>query len=194
MPLKFKALEFVKYDAALNIITKPLPLHQEGNVNAIITVEKRVLNFSSLSFPWKAMLRALVQESHLYLKGMGTLGFDWEICSFCDSGDMHALFDCRVLRAQVQSLANHVPPSSVVIEEIMESLVDLESSDLGKWQTSPTIEGFTPLVLALPAIAGPASSSVQEGTTIVPAIRGFDPFLLSRPTSGLSRVSGLKAL
>ena len=54
--------------ATLNIITNPLPPHQEGNMNAIITVQERVPNFSSLSFPWKAMLRALVQESHLYLK------------------------------------------------------------------------------------------------------------------------------
>ena len=45
------------------------------------------------------MLQALVQESHLDLKGMGTLGFDWGICSFCDNGDMHAQFDCRMLRA-----------------------------------------------------------------------------------------------
>ena len=42
--------------AASNIITNPLPSHQEGNVNAIITVEEKVLNFSSASFPWKAML------------------------------------------------------------------------------------------------------------------------------------------
>ena len=39
-----------------NIITNPLPPHQEGNVNAIITVEERVPDFSSPSFPWKAML------------------------------------------------------------------------------------------------------------------------------------------
>ena len=51
------------------------------------------------------MLRALVQESHLNLKGMGILGFDWGICSFCDNEDSHALFDCKVLQAQVQSLA-----------------------------------------------------------------------------------------
>ena len=36
---------------------------------------------------------------------MGTPGFDWGICSFCDSEDNHALFDCQVLRAQVQGLA-----------------------------------------------------------------------------------------
>ena len=70
-------------------------------------VEERVPDFSLPSFPWKAMLRALVQESHLDLKGIGTPGFDWGICIFCDSEDSHALFDCKVLRAQVQSLAKH---------------------------------------------------------------------------------------
>ena len=83
--------------ATSNIITHPLAPHKEGNVNAIITMEERVSDFSSSSFPWKAMLRALVQESHLDLKGVGTLGFDWGICSFCDSKDSHALFDCGVL-------------------------------------------------------------------------------------------------
>ena len=50
--------KLIQFDntAALNIITNPLPPHQEGNVNAIITVEERVSNFSSLSFLWKAML------------------------------------------------------------------------------------------------------------------------------------------
>ena len=67
------------------------------NVNAIIKVEERVPDFSSTSFPWKAMLRALVQESHHDLKGIGTMGFDWGIYSFCDSEDSHALFDCKVL-------------------------------------------------------------------------------------------------
>jgi len=38
---------------------------------------------------------------------MGTPGFDWGICSFYDSGDSYALFDCKVLQAQVQSLAEH---------------------------------------------------------------------------------------
>ena len=51
--------KLIQFDnaAAPNIITNPLPPHQERNVNAIITVEGRVLNFSSLSFPRKAMLR-----------------------------------------------------------------------------------------------------------------------------------------
>ena len=53
-----------------------------------------------------------------------------------------------------------VPPSSVVIEEIIESLVDSGSSDSGKGQAPPAIEGFIPLVLALPIVAGPASSLV----------------------------------
>ena len=95
--------KLIQFDnaAALNIITNPLPPHQEGYMKAIIRVEEKVLDFSSPSFPWKAMLRALVQESYLDLKGIGTLGFDWEICSFCDNGDRHVLFDCKVLRAQV---------------------------------------------------------------------------------------------
>ncbi|KAL0004815.1 hypothetical protein SO802_012376 [Lithocarpus litseifolius] len=92
---------FPQFDNATtpNIITNPLPPHQEGNVNVIITVKERVPYFSLPSFPWKAMLRALVQESHVDLKGMGTPGIDWGICSFCDSEDSHTLFDCKMLRA-----------------------------------------------------------------------------------------------
>ena len=41
--------------ATPNIITNPLPSHQEGNVNATITMEERVPDFSSPSFPLKAM-------------------------------------------------------------------------------------------------------------------------------------------
>ncbi|KAL0015476.1 hypothetical protein SO802_002545 [Lithocarpus litseifolius] len=98
--------KLIQFDnaATSNIITNPLPPHQEGNVNTIITVEERVPDFSSSLFPWKAMLPALVQESHLDLKGIRTPRFDWDNCSFCDSEDSHALFDCKVLRAQVQSL------------------------------------------------------------------------------------------
>ena len=76
-------------------------------MNAIITVEERVSNFSSPSFPWNAMLRALVQVGHLDLKGIGTSGFDWGIYSFCDNEDQRALFDSRVLQSQVLSLADH---------------------------------------------------------------------------------------
>ena len=71
--------KLIQFDnvVALNIITNPLPPHKEGNVNAaIIIVEERISDFSSPSFLWKAMLRALVQESHLDLKGIRTLGFD----------------------------------------------------------------------------------------------------------------------
>ena len=53
------------------------------------------------------MLQALARESHIVLKNIGAPGFDWEVCSFCDSGDKNTLFDYRVLRAQVQSLADH---------------------------------------------------------------------------------------
>ena len=53
------------------------------------------------------MLQALARESHIVLKNIGAPGFDWEVCSFCDSGDKNTLIDYRVLRAQVQSLADH---------------------------------------------------------------------------------------
>ena len=50
------------------------------------------------------------------------------------------------------------------------------------------------MVLTLPTIVGPASSSVQEETAIVFVIRGFDPLILLRLTSKISKVSDLKAL
>ncbi|KAK9991399.1 hypothetical protein SO802_026384 [Lithocarpus litseifolius] len=174
--------KLIQFDnaAAPNIITNHLPHPQEGNVNAIITVEERVLDFSLPSFPRKAMLQALVQESHLDLKDIGTLSFDWGICSYCDREDSHALFHCKMLRAQVQSLTERIgsrkdwdeyllkclgqiaPASSslVVIEEIVETPTNPGSSDSEKGQVSPAIERFTPLILALPAVMGPTSSSV----------------------------------
>ena len=63
-----------------------------------------------------------------------------------------------------------MPPSSVVIKEIIESPADSKSSDSEKGQAPLAIEGFTPLVLTLPTVVGPASSSVQEGIAIVPVI------------------------
>ena len=87
-----------------------------------------------------------------------------------------------------------MPPSLVVIEEIIESPTDLGSFDLGKGQASSAIKGFTPLVLALPAVIRPASSSVQEGTAIVPTFRGFDPLILPKPALGISGVSDSKSL
>jgi len=47
------------------------------------------------------------------------------------------------------------PSSLVVIKEIVES-----PTNSRKGQVSPAIEGFTPLVLALPVVTGPASPSV----------------------------------
>ena len=93
--------KLIQFDnaAVSNIITNPLPSHQEGIVNAIIIVEERVLDFYSLPFLGKALFQALVEESHLDLKGIETLIFDWGICSFCDSGERHASFDCKVPRA-----------------------------------------------------------------------------------------------
>ena len=59
----------------LNVITNPLPSHQERNVNVISIVEERIPDFSSISFPWKAMLWAL-EESHIVLENIVALGFD----------------------------------------------------------------------------------------------------------------------
>ena len=86
------------------------------------------------------------------------------------------------------------PFSSVVIKEIMEPPVDPWSSHSGKGQALPTIKGFTLLVFAFPAVVGPASSSVQEGTDIVLAIRGFDHLILPKSASGISGVLGSKAI
>ncbi|KAK9997979.1 hypothetical protein SO802_017582 [Lithocarpus litseifolius] len=141
--------KLIQFDNAVvpNIITNPLPPHQEGNVNAIITMEKRTPDFSLPSFLWKAMLQALVQESHLDLKGMGTPGFDWGIYLSSDDEDSHTLFDCKVLQAQVQSLVEYgiiriegklcekvatMPSSSVVIEEKKEMLTNPGSLDSWK--------------------------------------------------------------
>ena len=60
----------------LNVITNPLPSHQERNVNVISIVEERILDFSSISFPWTAMLWALAKESHIVLENIVALGFD----------------------------------------------------------------------------------------------------------------------
>ena len=60
------------------------------------------------------------------------------------------------------SKATSTPPSSVVIEEIIESLADLGSSNPVKGHAPPAIKGFTPLVLSLPTVAWPALLSVQE--------------------------------
>ena len=71
---------------------------------------------------------------------------------------------------------------------------DPGSSDLGNKQVPPAIEGFALLVLALLAVIGPTSSPIQEGTTIVLAIRGFDPLILPKPASRILGVFSSKAL
>ena len=90
--------------------------------------------------------------------------------------------------------ATLAPPSSIVIEDIIESPMDPRSSDSRKGQALPAIEGFAPLVLALLAIIGPTSSPIQEGTAIVPDIQVFDPLILPKPALGISGVSDSKAL
>ncbi|KAK9997915.1 hypothetical protein SO802_017518 [Lithocarpus litseifolius] len=82
--------------------------------------------------------------------------------------------------------------SSVVIEEIVKSPMNSGSSDSGRGQVSPAIEGFIPLVLAL--LVRLASSSFQEGTAIVLAILGFDPLILPKPNSRIFGVFDSKAL
>ncbi|KAK9996828.1 hypothetical protein SO802_021514 [Lithocarpus litseifolius] len=83
----------------------------------------------------------------------------------------------QMISTQVSHFASLIPIREridegikIAIEEIIESPTNSGSSDSGKGQAQLIIEGFTPLVLALPVIAGPASSLVQEGTAIVPTI------------------------
>ena len=45
-------------------------------MNVIFTIEEKVPYFSSLSFLWKAMLRALTQEKFIVLENIGAPGFD----------------------------------------------------------------------------------------------------------------------
>ncbi|KAK9988704.1 hypothetical protein SO802_028943 [Lithocarpus litseifolius] len=183
--------------SAPNIITNPLTPHQEGNVNAIITVEERVPDFSSPSFPWKAMLRALIEREIVQRDDCVAAN----LCPLanqsgtsCNAVSVGSRKDYDKYLPKRLGKVTSLPPSSVVIEEIIESPVDSESSNLGKGQALPVIEGFTLLVLTLLAIVGPASSSVQEGIASVPAVRGFDPLILPRPTLGIFGVSGSKAL
>ena len=56
------------------------------------------------------------------------------------------------------------PPTSVVIKEIIESLVDSRAPAPKKGQAIPTIEGFTPLVLTLPIVVEPSPGFIQKGT------------------------------
>ena len=52
-----------------------------------------------------------------------------------------------------------IPPTPltlVIIEEIIESLMDSRAPTPKSGQAMPAIEGFTPLVLTLPAVAKPS--------------------------------------
>ena len=60
------------------------------------------------------------------------------------------------------------PLASVVIEEITESSMDLGASTPKKGQVMPAIEGFNPLVLALPAVAKPSPRFIQKGILVIP--------------------------
>ena len=66
-----------------------------------------------------------------------------------------------------------IPPTPltlVVIEEIIESPMDSGALASKKGKPMPAIKGFTPLVLALLAIAEPSPRFVQKGTLVVLAI------------------------
>ena len=66
-----------------------------------------------------------------------------------------------------------VPPApltSIVIEETTESHMDLGAPASKKGQAMPAIEGFTPLVLALPPVEKPSLGFIQKGILIVPTI------------------------
>lgn len=65
---------------------------------------------------------------------------------------------------------------------------------LDKGQTMPAVEGFAPLVLALPTIPESSLGFIQKGTPVVPAIQGFNPLVLPRFTLRISGVHGPKAL
>ena len=85
------------------------------------------------------------------------------------------------------------PPTSVVIEEIIELAMDSGVLAPKKEQTMPTIEGFSPLILSLHGITKTSPGFVQKGTPIVPANQGFDPLVLPKPIQGISRVPSPKS-
>ena len=86
------------------------------------------------------------------------------------------------------------PLSSVVIEEIMESLVDSGVPAPKKGQAIPIVEGFAPLIISLPRIVEPSPEFVQKGTPVVRAIQGSDPLNLPKPIQGIFGAPGPKAL
>ena len=86
------------------------------------------------------------------------------------------------------------PPTLVVIEEIIESPVDLGVPALKKEQNLPTIEGFAPLILSLPRIINPSPGVVQKGTLCCPYHSRFDPLVLPKPIQRISRVPSPKSL
>ena len=61
------------------------------------------------------------------------------------------------------------PPTSVIIEEIIESPVDSGVPSPKKEQTPLTIKGFAPLILSLIGIVKPSPGFVQKGTLVIPA-------------------------
>ena len=85
-------------------------------------------------------------------------------------------------------------PLTLVIIEEKESPMDSGAPAPKKGQTVPDVEGFAPLVLALPIIVESSLGFIQKGTLAVPAIRGFDPLVLPKPIQGIFGAPSLTAL
>ena len=86
------------------------------------------------------------------------------------------------------------PPTSIIIKKITESPVDSGAPSSKKGQTMLAIKGFTPLVLALLAVAEPSLGFIQKGTLVVPYIQDFNPLILPKPIQGISSAPSPKAL
>ena len=65
------------------------------------------------------------------------------------------------------------PLTSIIIEEIIESPMDLGVPALKKEQTLSAIKGFAPLILSLLGITEPTPRFVQKGTLCCPCYSRF---------------------
>ena len=86
------------------------------------------------------------------------------------------------------------PPTSVVIEDIIESPVDSGVPAPKKEQAMPAIKGFSHLILSLLGITESSPKFFQKGNPIVPTIWCFDPLVLPMPIEGISEAPSPKAL
>ena len=72
------------------------------------------------------------------------------------------------------------PPTSVVIEEIVESSLDSKASAPKKEQAMSTIKGFAPLILSLPKITKLSPGFVKKKPMLSPLFKVFSPLVLLR--------------